>query len=218
MADTTGAYDEDYFERGVVVGKSGYMNYRWMPEMTIRMAHFMIRNLDLKSGQRVLDFGCAKGFLVKALRLLDIDAEGIDVSEYAISMVDTELRGHCRLVRDVDDDRCFVGRYEMMIAKDVFEHLTEAQVRTLLAQAKGRCARVFAAIPLAADNHSGSFIVPEYNKDITHITAKTFDWWRDLFIDCGWTIEEGSYTCHGIKENWTRYWPDGNGFFTLKAR
>ncbi|MDG5496777.1 methyltransferase domain-containing protein [Niveispirillum sp. BGYR6] len=209
------AYDEDYYERGVIVGKSGYMNYRWMPEMTLRMAHFMIQNLGLKQGQRVLDFGCAKGFLVKAFRILDIDAEGIDVSEYAIRMVDTELRDHCRLITGVEDENCFVGNYDILIAKDVFEHLTEEQVRTLLVRAKNSCKRVFAAIPLAADDDIGSFIVPEYNKDITHITAKSFNWWQNLFIDCGWKIEDASFNCIGIKENWTRYWPEGNGFYTL---
>ena len=65
-------YDEDYFERGLSSGKSGYDNYRWLPELTIKFAYKIIKELNLREGDRVLDYGCAKGFFVKALRILDI--------------------------------------------------------------------------------------------------------------------------------------------------
>ena len=78
-------YNRDYYESGIENGISGYRNYRWMPELTIRMAHCLIQDLSIDKSHSVLDYGCAKGFLVKALRLLDIDAFGLDVSEYAIS-------------------------------------------------------------------------------------------------------------------------------------
>jgi cyclopropane fatty-acyl-phospholipid synthase-like methyltransferase len=52
------------------------MNYSWMPELTIRMAHHLIQQLPIRSAETVLDYGCAKGFLVRALRILDIDAHG----------------------------------------------------------------------------------------------------------------------------------------------
>ena len=77
-------YDENYFERGLQLGISGYTAYSWMPELTLKMANFLIEDLDLKEN-KVLDYGCAKGYLVKALRHYGITAFGYDASKYAIS-------------------------------------------------------------------------------------------------------------------------------------
>ncbi|WP_341894851.1 class I SAM-dependent methyltransferase [Ferrovibrio terrae] len=210
-------YDEDYYERGVVVGKSGYMNYSWMPELTIRMAHFMITTLDIKSTDRVLDYGCAKGYLVRALRLLGVNAEGVDVSRYAIDNVDGAVKAHCRLIADSADAQLFKGQYDLMIAKDVFEHILEDDLRTLLKHAHPNCKRMFVAVPLAADDHCNSFIVPEYNKDITHITIKSSGWWTRLFEDAGWKVDHFSHTFPGVKENWTGAWVDGNAFYSISS-
>jgi hypothetical protein len=211
-------YDEDYYERGVVVGKSSYMNYSWMPELTIRMAHFLILNLSIAKDDRVLDYGCAKGYLVRALRLLGVDAEGVDVSRYAIDNVDGSVKAHCRLIDDPADGRLFQGHYDMMIAKDVFEHVMQDDLRALLGRASSRCKRMFVAVPLAADDHCNSFIVPEYNKDITHITIKSAAWWTKLFEDTGWDIDHFSHSFPGVKENWTGVWADGNAFYCISSR
>ena len=89
------SYDADYFERGIETGKSRYQSYRWMPEATTAMAMAIIDELGIKPFDRVLDFGCAKGYLVRALRILHRQAWGVDISEYAISKVDKEVNGYC---------------------------------------------------------------------------------------------------------------------------
>src|SRR4030043_118143 len=53
-------YDRDYFEKGIITGKSCYMYYSWMPEQTLRMVYHLITRLPIKTSDRVLDFGCAK--------------------------------------------------------------------------------------------------------------------------------------------------------------
>jgi ubiquinone/menaquinone biosynthesis C-methylase UbiE len=42
--------------------------------------------------RKVLDVGCAKGFLVKAFRDQNIEAWGVDVSEYALSAAPEDVR------------------------------------------------------------------------------------------------------------------------------
>lgn len=210
-------YDEDYYERGVMVGKSGYMNYSWMPELTIRMAHFIITSLGIRASDHVLDYGCAKGYLVRALRLLGVNAEGVDVSRYAIDNVDGQVKAHCRLIAGSTDPQLFKGQYDWMIAKDVFEHILEADLCTLLQQAHPNCRRMFVAVPLAADDHCNRFIVPEYDKDITHITIKSAGWWTKLFEDAGWKIDHFSHSFPGVKENWTGTWENGNAFYCLSS-
>ncbi len=83
-------FDRDYFERGIASGKSLYENYRWIPELTIPMAMTYIDTLGLKKEDRILDFGCAKGYVVKALRMLHRKAWGCDVSDYAIESSDQD--------------------------------------------------------------------------------------------------------------------------------
>ena len=212
-----GTYNFDYFERGPVCGISGYMNYGWMPEMTMRMAHYLIQGLGIERNHKVLDFGCAKGFLVRAFRVLDYDAHGVDVSEYAIKNVDVEVDEYCSLILGTRDPHLFRRDYDWMIAKDVFEHVSESDLRILMERANAHVKKMFIAVPLAADDDSGKYVIPEYDRDVTHVIAKTMDWWHRLFEDEGWTVELSDYTFDGCKENWTSSWEKGNGFFILSS-
>ena len=53
-----------------------------------RIAKHMIEKAEaegkIKPGDTLMDFGCAKGFLTHAFRLLQVDAWGVDISDYAI--------------------------------------------------------------------------------------------------------------------------------------
>ena len=94
-------YDEDYFENGIKTGKSCYENYRWLPELTIPMAMTIIDLLKIQRFETVLDFGCAKGYLVKAFKLLYRNAFGVDASPYAIANCDSEVANRCFLMEEV---------------------------------------------------------------------------------------------------------------------
>jgi ubiquinone/menaquinone biosynthesis C-methylase UbiE len=54
---------------------------RWIP-----VAEDMVEPFDLKPGDRVLDVGCGKGFLVKDLLKVcpGLEAFGLDISEYVL--------------------------------------------------------------------------------------------------------------------------------------
>ncbi len=210
-------YDQTYFESGLVAGVSGYMNYTWLAEQTLRMAHRFILDLPIRRGDKVLDFGCAKGFLVKAFRILDVEAYGADVSKYALDHAPVEVADYCSLISGCDDSRLFPRSYDWLIGKDVFEHLVEKELRTLLRHATGKVKKMFAAIPLAANDECGKYIIPAYDQDITHVTAKTLGWWKDLFVSEGWRVETAAHTFEGCKENWTKVWNEGNAFFIISS-
>jgi SAM-dependent methyltransferase len=210
-------YDEDYFEHGVQTQKSGYQNYSWLPELTIKMAHHLIQLLPIKHGEKVLDYGCAKGFLVKALRLLDVDAYGVDVSDYAIDRVDPQVRGLCTRIAGPQDTLCFNRDYDWLVSKDVFEHLTEPQLVELLQGARGRIKHMFSAIPIGRDDGTG-FVIPEYDRDVTHVTVRPLHWWITLFQENGWNVDSATHSFRGVKDSWTAAWPHGNAFFVLSRR
>jgi cyclopropane fatty-acyl-phospholipid synthase-like methyltransferase len=192
-------YTREYYEEGVAKGISGYTNYSWQPELTIPLAHRLMRRLEITERDSVLDYGCAKGFLVKALRLLDVSAYGCDISEYAISQVDPNYRRFCQ-----------VGTYphiatDWIIAKDVLEHLTKEQVRSFAREAL-MADNLFIVVPLG---NGEKYNVPQYEQDVTHVIREPIGWWCDTLSSAGWYIKEASTNMKGLKDSWAQY-KDGN--------
>src|SRR2546422_10687337 len=88
-------YGEMYFDGPREYGYGGYRyDGRWIP-----VAEDMVRHFGLKRGDRVLDVGCAKGFLVKDLMAVcpGLEAFGVDVSEYALMHCEPAVVGRLHL-------------------------------------------------------------------------------------------------------------------------
>lgn len=84
-------FGEMYFDGPRSYGYGGYYyDGRWLP-----VAKDIIEHFNLKSGDRVLDVGCAKGFLVKDLMAVcpGLEVFGIDVSDYALKKCEPEVIG-----------------------------------------------------------------------------------------------------------------------------
>jgi ubiquinone/menaquinone biosynthesis C-methylase UbiE len=84
-----------YFDGPRDYGYGGYRyDGRWIP-----VAKDIITHFDLKPGDRVLDVGCAKGFLVKDLMIEcpGLEAFGLDISEYALMNCEPEVIGRLHL-------------------------------------------------------------------------------------------------------------------------
>lgn len=213
MTDTC-QFDKDYFENGKALQRSLYTRYHWMPAMTIRMAHYLIKRLGLSDETPVLDYGCAKGYLCRALRILDIPAFGCDISPYAISCVDSEVKQYCQLISPRTRSLPFSKvKFDWILSKDTMEHMPESQIDRFLSIASYRTKAMFHVIPLG---NGKTFTVPQYNLDKTHITAQPTAWWIDKFRNHGWGHITIHYNMTGIKENWTSKYPTGDGFFTLR--
>jgi ubiquinone/menaquinone biosynthesis C-methylase UbiE len=88
-------FAEMYFDGPREYGYGGYRyDGRWIP-----VAEDIIRHFGLKAGNRILDVGCAKGFLVKDLMKVcpGLEAFGLDVSEYALIRCEKEVVGRLHL-------------------------------------------------------------------------------------------------------------------------
>ena len=203
-------YDSDYYERGRSTGKGWYENYRWMPMRSFREAFGFIDALGLGVNDCVLDFGCAKGFLVRALRELGINANGCDISNYALQLAP---RGcwNCADKNAVDKK---AGKYTHIICKDVFEHLTESQLIDTL-KILGTLAPIIMCVVPLGDN--GVYRIPLYHYEATHLIAENEAWWQRSFDCGGWEVRMRAYRIQGIKDNWIHY-PNGNGFYLLRTK
>lgn len=214
LSSTKNSFDEDYFENGEELGISGYSNYHWMPERTIPFCHTIAQYLDIKREQRILDFGCSKGFMVKAFRMLGYQAFGTDISDYALENGDPEIKQF--LYHERDNDSCFVVGYcyDWVISKDVLEHVPYEKIDDVIEGFNCEAPNVFIIVPLGRD---GKYNVPEYEEDVTHHIRESASWWINKFDEHGYDIVKYSNRIKWMKDNWAQY-ENGNGFFTFKKR
>jgi ubiquinone/menaquinone biosynthesis C-methylase UbiE len=118
-------YGEMYFDGPREYGYGGYhYDGRWIPVARDIVAHF-----GLKAGMRVLDIGCAKGFLVKDLMQVcpGLEAFGLDVSEYALRRCPPEAAG--RLCCGNCVDLPFPGRsFDAVLSINTVHNLDRPEV------------------------------------------------------------------------------------------
>lgn len=203
------SYDEDYFLRGKQTGKSLYENYRWLPELTVPMVLSMVRHLGIDRDDSILDFGCARGYVVKAFRQEGYAAWGYDISRWALDNAD-EVSKEYLIGDSVPLYEMHKNEYDWVVAKDVLEHILDL-TRTIYELKRITNKGVFAIVPLG---HSLHYDVPEYEMDETHIYRRPLSWWVEHFLQDGWSVE-ARYRVQGIKDNYAQY-PTGNGFIVAR--
>jgi len=84
-------FGEAYFDGPREQGYGGYRyDGRWIP-----IAKDIVQHFGLKPGDRVLDVGCAKGFLMRDLMAVcpGLEVYGIDISHYATSHSEEAVSG-----------------------------------------------------------------------------------------------------------------------------
>jgi protein-L-isoaspartate(D-aspartate) O-methyltransferase len=78
----------EYFDGDRRYGYGGFKyDGRWA-----QFARDLSKHYGLTPGMRVLDVGCAKGFLVYEFKKLGMEAAGIDISEYAVANAMDEVK------------------------------------------------------------------------------------------------------------------------------
>lgn len=189
-------YDEDYYERGITTKKSGYENYSWMAERAFPMALFLRGRFGQST---ILDYGCAKGFLVHAMRMLGMRAYGYDISKYAVEHCHPAVKKY--LIPTLDRE------FDSVVAKDVLEHVSSSEIEDVLKNIRGVCNKALFVIPLG---DRGKYRIPAYHLDQSHVIAEDEEWWLTKFSTAGFSLVDFKYQIPGIKDNWTSKYPFGN--------
>lgn len=173
-------YGEMYFDGPREYGYGGYRyDGRWQPVAKDIVAHF-----GLKPGDKVLDIGCAKGFLVKDLLAVGIDAYGIDVSKYALMNCEPEVVGRLQ-IGSCDDLPFPDGGFDAVLAINTIHNLD-----------RDGCVQALREIERLAPGKGfvqvDSYMTPE-QKDIFEswvLTARFHDYpdgWVAVFDEAGYT-------------------------------
>jgi ubiquinone/menaquinone biosynthesis C-methylase UbiE len=175
-------YGEVYFDGPREFGYGGYRyDGRWVPVARDIVAHF-----GLKPGMRVLDVGCAKGFLVKDLMAVcpGLEVFGLDVSEYALMRCEPETVG--RLHLGTASKLPFPDRsFDCVLSLNTIHNFERAEaIRAMAEIQRISGGRAFVQVD--------SYRTPE-QKEIFEswvITAKFYDYpdgWLKVFAEAGYT-------------------------------
>lgn len=175
-------YGELYFDGPRDYGYGGYRyDGRWAP-----VAHDMIAHLGLRPGDRVLDVGCAKGFLVKDLldALPGLEVFGIDISDYAVRNCHPDVVGRIHL-GDAERLPFPDHSFQAVVSLDTVHNLPRERARTALSEIQRLCGgNAFVRVD--------SYRTPEQKAVFESwvLTAEYHDYpegWIALFGEAGYT-------------------------------
>ena len=70
------------------------LGYKYIPGRWKPVAETLIENYKLKSGSKVLDIGCGKGYLLHEIKLLipELEIKGIDISKHGLNNAKEEVK------------------------------------------------------------------------------------------------------------------------------
>jgi hypothetical protein len=175
-------YDEDYFEHGVTSNWAGGYSWASYGGLFCDVAAFLIEVFP--ESYSFLDAGCAKGFLVRALREAGRECWGIDHSPWALAHAETAARPF--LIEGRVEDVAFDRNVDVLVAFDLLSQLTEDRALAFLRRARDwtRTA-IVAAMPSFESAEEAARATPN-GRDRTHITMRTRPWWHERFIEAGW--------------------------------
>lgn len=118
----------------------------------------------------VLDAGCAWGFLVEQLRALEVDAYGVDISEYAIQQAHESIRPFV-WVGSITDP--LPRRFDLIVSIEVLEHMPKADAE-------------LAVVNLCRHTDDVLFSSTPFDyKEATHFNVQPPEYWAELFARQG---------------------------------
>ncbi|GEO42986.1 methyltransferase [Skermanella aerolata] len=176
-------YGQEYFDGPREFGYGGYRyDGRWIPIAEDIIAHF-----NLKSGMRVLDLGCAKGFLVKDLMKVQpgLEAFGLDISEYALLHCEPEVTGRLH-IGNVKKLPFPDASFDAVVCVNTLHNLPREEAVAALREIE------------RVSRHGNSYVqVDSYRNDeerkifedwvLTAYTHGYPDYWKQIFDEAGYT-------------------------------
>ena len=129
-----------------------------------------------------LELGCAKGFYVQAMRMLGVEAYGVDISNYATENCHPDIKQFLTCGSATNLSRFRDGSIDLVYSWDFLEHLTREEVKLCLTESRrvGRRWQRHGITAFDKDYGSIAECFPKEPQDPTHVSCFTLEWWTQL--------------------------------------
>jgi len=175
----SGHYDSDYFTGE---WRAEGNNYSLETRRQIEGKNpFLIK--DVFAPTKALDLGCGPGALMHLLVELGVDVEGIDFAESSRALATPQVRD--RIVTGHVDDASLksANAYDLVICREVLEHLTVLQVRRAVANMARMTSRfIYCTTRFHPNPASLLDFTTQFDVDPSHITLLNKDMLRLMFV------------------------------------
>lgn len=133
--------------------------------------------------RRVIDLGCGPGALMHLLHEIGVEADGIDYNEISLQLATPEVRDRI-VIGDASDATVGAsGAYDLVICREVLEHLTVLEVKKAVANMVRLTSKF---IYVTTRFHPNPENLLDFNQadnlDPSHITMLNKDMLRLMFI------------------------------------
>jgi 2-polyprenyl-3-methyl-5-hydroxy-6-metoxy-1,4-benzoquinol methylase len=175
----SGHYDSEYF-RGDWRAEGNNYSLETRREIEAKNP-FLIR--DVFQPAKVLDLGCGPGVLMHLLWELGVDVEGIDFADSSPRLATPDVRDRITIGQVTDPTLKPSNAYDLVICREVLEHLTVLQVRQAVANMVRMTSKfVYVTTRFHPEPVSLLDFTTQFDVDPTHITLLNKDMLRLLFV------------------------------------
>ena len=138
---------------------------------------------DVFQPRRVLDLGCGPGALMHLLWELGVDVDGIDFTPSSRNLATPEVRDRITIGSVTDASLKPESAYDLVICREVLEHLTVLQVKQAVANMV-RMTSKYIYVTTRFHPHPASLLdfTTQFDVDPTHITLLNKDMLRLMFV------------------------------------
>jgi len=138
---------------------------------------------DVFQPKKVLDLGCGPGALMHLLWELGVDVEGIDFAESSKQLATPQVRDRIAVGVVTDSTLKPANAYDLVICREVLEHLTVLQVRHAVSNMV-RMTSKFIYVTTRFHPSPANLLdfTTQFDVDPTHITLLNKDMLRLMFV------------------------------------
>jgi len=138
---------------------------------------------DVFQPRKVLDLGCGPGALMHLLWELGLDVEGIDFAESSPHLATPEVRDRITVGLVTDASLKPASAYDLVICREVLEHLTVLQVRQAVCNMARMTSRfIYVTTRFHPSPASLLDFTTQFDVDPSHITLLNKDMLRLMFV------------------------------------
>ena len=173
--------NEEFYDKEYYSGKKGGMRFGYVGSLVGKI-HHNILNLYRASliklfinPKTCLDVGCGTGYLIKWLRILGIDAQGIDISHFALASTHEKLkpfikRGSILHLPYKEDS------FDLVVSFDLLEHIERSKIKQAVEETVRVSKKYILHKIYTTENR---WITQVHGRDFAHISIFSKNFWEN---------------------------------------